>query len=55
MSEWSGLKTRVVGCGCSLGPAFESDAEVLSTSTSEAFFIDCVSSLRDFIASCMDA
>ena len=40
---------------CSLGPVFEVEAEVLCTSTSEAFFKDCISSLRDFIASSMDA
>ena len=38
-----------------LGPAFEVEAELLSTSALEAFFIDCISSLRDFIAHSMDA
>ena len=27
---------------CLLSPAFEVEAEVLSTSVSEAFFIDCI-------------
>ena len=40
---------------CLLSPAFEVEAEVLSTSASEAFFIDCISSLRDFIASSRSA
>ena len=39
---------------CLLGPAFEAEAEVLSTSALEAFFINCISSLTDFIASSMD-
>ena len=38
-----------------LGPAFEAEAGVFSTSALEAFFIDCISSLRDLIASSMDA
>ena len=45
----------MVGSGCLLGPAFGIEEEVLTTSASEAFFIDCISSLRDFIASSMDA
>ena len=40
---------------CLLVIAFEVEAEVLSTSALEAFFIDCISFLRDFIASSMDA
>ena len=47
-------EVRVVGSGL-LGPDFDKEAEVLSTSASEAFFIDCISSWRDFIASSMDA
>ena len=50
-----GSEARVVGSGCLLGPAFESEVEVLSTSASEDFFIDYISFLRDFIASSMDA
>ena len=45
----------MIGSDCLLGPAFEAEAEVLSTSASEAFLIDYISSLRDFIASSMDA
>ena len=44
----------MIGSDCLLGPAFEVEAEVLSTSASEAFFIACISSPRDFIASSMD-
>ena len=38
MPEWSGLKPEWVGSGCFLGPAFDKEAEVLSTSALEAFF-----------------
>ena len=41
--------------GCLLGQAFAVESEVLSTSPLEAFFIDCISSVRDSIASSMDA
>ena len=40
---------------CLLGPAFELEVEVLCTSILEPFFIDCVSSLKDFIAYSMNA
>ena len=55
MPEWSGLKPEWSGLVFLLGPAFDKEPEVLSTYASEAFFIDCISSLRDFIACSMDA
>ena len=41
-----GSEARVVGSGCLLGPAFDKEVGVLSTPASEAFFIECISSLR---------
>ena len=38
-----GLHFIVVGSGCLLGPAFDKETEVLSTSALEAFFMDCIS------------
>ena len=50
----AGSEARVVGLGCLLVQAFDKEAEVVSTCASEAFFIECISSLRDFIDSSMD-